>query len=259
MASFQNDLGAVIFPPMDDSEVTKPLHPSPIHAESLVFSFTQNMKRYKLYIPFNKGVPCMTTTEQNSTTPTVAAEQSAVPAKTAAKPEAKVATSKPAKKDIVKAVAKPAKKVAAKPAAKAPTKAAPQAVAKPAPKAAAKPAAKPVAAKVATKPAAKAAKPVAKPVTKPAAKPAAKASAPKVEKAKKPKMVRDSFTIPKNEYDVLDVLKMRAAKLGSPVKKTELIRAGMKAIAALSDAAFKTALSAVPSLKTGRPAKGKKA
>ncbi|MDT7515946.1 hypothetical protein [Rhodoferax mekongensis] len=82
---------------------------------------------------------------------------------------------------------------------------------------------------------------------------------PKVEKAKKPKMVRDSFTIPKNEYDVLDVLKMRAAKLGSPVKKTELIRAGMKAIAALSDAAFKAALSAVPSLKTGRPAKGKKA
>jgi hypothetical protein len=58
---------------------------------------------------------------------------------------------------------------------------------------------------------------------------------------------------------VLDVLKLRAAKLGSPVKKTELIRAGMKAIAALNDAAFKAALGAVPSLKTGRPAKGKKA
>jgi hypothetical protein len=72
-------------------------------------------------------------------------------------------------------------------------------------------------------------------------------------------MVRDSFTIPKDEYDVLSDLKTRAAKLGLPVKKTELVRAGMKAIATLTDAAFKAALAAVPSLKTGRPAKGKKA
>ena len=119
-------------------------------------------------------------------------------------------------------------------------------------KAAAKPTAKP-AAKPVAKPAAKVAAPKA------AAKPAAKPAAPKVEKAKKPKMVRDSFTIPKNEYDVLDSLKQRALQLGNPVKKTELIRAGMKAIAALGDAAFKAALAAVPSLKTGRPAKGKKA
>ncbi len=87
--------------------------------------------------------------------------------------------------------------------------------------------------------------------------PATKAA--KVVKAKKPKMVRDSFTIPKDEYDVLDVLKLRAAKQGNPVKKTELIRAGMKALVAMSDNAFQAAISAVPSLKTGRPAKGKKA
>lgn len=99
----------------------------------------------------------------------------------------------------------------------------------------------------------------AKPATKASAKPATASAAVKTPKAKKPKMVRDSFTIPKPEYDVLDVLKLRAAKLGNPVKKTELIRAGVKAIAALSDAAFKQALLAVPSLKTGRPAKAKKA
>ena len=69
-------------------------------------------------------------------------------------------------------------------------------------------------------------------------------------------MVRDSFTFPKDEYSVLDALKLRAAKLGSPAKKTELLRAGVKAIAAMSDAAFLVALQAVPSLKTGRPAKG---
>ena len=74
-------------------------------------------------------------------------------------------------------------------------------------------------------------------------------------KLKKPKMVRDSFTFPKAEYAVLDGLKMRAAKLGSPAKKTELLRAGIKAIAAMQDAAFVAALKSVPSLKTGRPAK----
>ena len=74
-------------------------------------------------------------------------------------------------------------------------------------------------------------------------------------KAKKPKMVRDSFTFPKAEYAVLDDLKLRATQLGNPVKKTELLRAGLKALAALSDADFLSALRAVPSLKTGRPAK----
>ena len=68
-------------------------------------------------------------------------------------------------------------------------------------------------------------------------------------------MVRDSISIPKSEYLVLDAMKLRAAQLTVPVKKTELIRAGIKALAALSDNAFLSALRAVPSLKTGRPTK----
>ena len=67
--------------------------------------------------------------------------------------------------------------------------------------------------------------------------------------------MRDSFTIPKPEFAVLDVLKLRAAKQGTPVKKTELLRAGIKALAAMSDAQLLAAVRAVPSLKTGRPAK----
>lgn len=203
----------------------------------------------------------MTSTEQNISTTAAAVSETAstpiAPAKAAAKPAVKAT----APKTVAASTAKPAKKVAAKPAAKpvvqAVAKAAAKVTVKPVAKAAA-PVAKPVA-KAAAKPASKPAKPVAKAVTKAVAKPAAKVAAPKVEKAKKPKMVRDSFTFPKNEYDVLDVLKLRAAKLGTPIKKTELIRAGVKAIAALGDAAFKAALAAVPSLKTGRPAKGKKA
>ena len=98
-------------------------------------------------------------------------------------------------------------------------------------------------------------KPTVKPAAKPAAKTFAKDTPAKPLKLKKPKMVRDSFTFPKEEYAVLDGLKLRAAKLGSPAKKTELLRAGIKAIAAMQDTAFLGALKSVPSLKTGRPAK----
>lgn len=90
---------------------------------------------------------------------------------------------------------------------------------------------------------------------KPSAK-AAKAIDPaKDTKPKKPKLVRDSFTIPKAEYTVLEALKARAATAGSPAKKSELLRAGIKALAAMQDAAFLAALGAVPAIKTGRPAK----
>jgi hypothetical protein len=67
------------------------------------------------------------------------------------------------------------------------------------------------------------------------------------------KLVRDSFTIPKVEYVVLESLKMRAAKLGRPSKKSEVLRAGVRALSLMSDKALLSALSAVPSLKTGRP------
>ena len=79
----------------------------------------------------------------------------------------------------------------------------------------------------------------------------------KAVKVKKPKLVRDSFTIPKDEYVVIDGLKIRAGKLGQAVKKSELLRAGVKALAAMSDIQFKAALSNVPTIKTGRPKNSK--
>ena len=42
---------------------------------------------------------------------------------------------------------------------------------------------------------------------------------------RKPKLVRDSFTIPKTEYAAIDELKTRAIGLGTSVKKSELLRA----------------------------------
>ncbi|MFZ3082148.1 MAG: hypothetical protein WA157_05570 [Rhodoferax ferrireducens] len=90
---------------------------------------------------------------------------------------------------------------------------------------------------------------------KPIAKPIAMPKTEKPSKVKKPKLVRDSFTIPKAEYTVLDDLKQRAGKLAHAVKKSELLRAGIKALAAMPDGAFLAALKAVPAIKTGRPNK----
>jgi len=119
-----------------------------------------------------------------------------------------------------------------------------------------KPAAK--AASRSRKPAARAAAPRATKAAQ-AAKPAKPPKAPKADKpadkAKKPKLVRDSFTIPKNEFTVLEDLKLRAGKLGRPVKKSEVLRAGVMALAAMGDAAFLASISGVPAVKTGRPAK----
>lgn len=70
---------------------------------------------------------------------------------------------------------------------------------------------------------------------------------------KSSKLVRDSFTIPKAEYLTIDALKTRAIAMGTSVKKSELLRAGLMVLKGMSDAAYKTAIAAVPTLKTGRP------
>ena len=83
----------------------------------------------------------------------------------------------------------------------------------------------------------------------------AESSSPK----QKIKLVRDSFTIPKNEYIALSDLKLRSIRMGRPAKKSEVLRAGIAALSKMSDAAFSAALDAIPSLKTGRPKESKKA
>jgi hypothetical protein len=81
---------------------------------------------------------------------------------------------------------------------------------------------------------------------------AAKAEA-KAPRPAKVKLVRDSFTIPSDEYAVLLQLKQRALSSAYPAKKSELLRAGIKLLSGLSDAALLRALKDVPVIKTGRP------
>jgi hypothetical protein len=142
----------------------------------------------------------------------------------------------PAKKPVRKAAKKisPAKRVAKKPAAKKPVQ---KAVPQKAPQSAAK----------------STAKPAPKPTPKPRAKPAQQTS-PDL-KLKKPKLVRDSFTFPKDEYQAIAGLKQKALGLKHSAKKSEILRAGLMLLNGLTDKAFLAALTKVPALKTGRPAK----
>ena len=125
-------------------------------------------------------------------------------------------------------------------------------------------------------------KPVAKTVTKPVTKSAAKmainpkavavlvadkgmkskpskdasAKVGKSAKPKKSKLIRDSFTMPGIEYDLIAAVKKRCVAKGVVVKKSEVIRAAIISFAALSDATAITALQALDVIKTGRKPKG---
>lgn len=66
---------------------------------------------------------------------------------------------------------------------------------------------------------------------------------------KKLKLVRDSFTLPKVEYAVIDILKTRAARLSHPAKKSEIVRAGLKALVGMSDADFLACVASLPASK----------
>lgn len=120
-----------------------------------------------------------------------------------------------------------------------------KAAAVPAKKAAAKPKDAPVAAK-----------PAAKVAIKAASKPAAKPAAPK-EKLKKTKLVRDSFTMPEAEYEVLGQVKKACIKAGFEVKKSELLRIGVALIKKMEISQLKSILTTLPPLKAGRPKKSK--
>src|SRR5690606_38585553 len=116
----------------------------------------------------------------------------------------------------------------------------------------------------------------ADPVRKPAREAAVPPKAPHVSNAPKPaprngagdaggakskhkaaKLVRDSFTMPEDEYSVLGEVKRKCLKAGIEVKKSELLRIGVSLIRDLEPAQLKKILAGLPSLKAGRPRKDK--
>ncbi|OIQ99811.1 hypothetical protein GALL_182080 [mine drainage metagenome] len=71
----------------------------------------------------------------------------------------------------------------------------------------------------------------------------------------KVKVVRDSFTMPQTDYDLIAALKQKALKAGLHVKKSELLRASLQAFAKLNAAQLKRAITSLEKIKTGRPKK----
>lgn len=72
---------------------------------------------------------------------------------------------------------------------------------------------------------------------------------------KKHKLVRDSFTMPQPDFDLIAALKKRALAAGHVAKKSELLRAGLHALTRLDEAALRAALDGLTKLKAGRPRK----
>lgn len=77
----------------------------------------------------------------------------------------------------------------------------------------------------------------------------------KADKPKKIKMVRDSFSMPENDYSQFAALKKRCLLAGVHVKKSELLRAGLLCLSKLSDSELVNVVGQVEILKTGRPTK----
>lgn len=187
-----------------------------------------------------------------SNTPGIAAKAqpnkalpSAVPAtKIATAPVKKVVVAKTAAKTVVKATPKAAPKTVSKAVLKAPVKALTPAVTKTVVKAGAvktPPQAKAIAQSAALKPA------VAKQTAPHAVK----------EKAKKDKLVRDSFTMPEPEYAVLGQVKKACLAAGIEVKKSQLLRIGLLLLSHTDVKSLAKLIANLAPLKAGRPKKDK--
>jgi hypothetical protein len=103
----------------------------------------------------------------------------------------------------------------------------------------------------------KAAAPIARKVPKAVVKRPAKPKAlvdDKVQKVKA-KLIRDSFTMPQADFELIDMLKQRALDFRHSAKKSELLRAGLQVLAALPHAQLQAALDRITPLKPGRPKK----
>ena len=74
-------------------------------------------------------------------------------------------------------------------------------------------------------------------------------------KPKRPpkRVIRDSFTMPEDDYHLITEIKRQCLKLGIEANKGEIVRAGLKVLARLDGEDLRRAVDAVERVKTGRP------
>jgi hypothetical protein len=67
------------------------------------------------------------------------------------------------------------------------------------------------------------------------------------------RVVRDSFTMPTDEYERIAALKKRMLTRGVSATKSEVLRAGLAVLNSMDDKQLVEILTRVPKVKTGRP------
>ena len=82
--------------------------------------------------------------------------------------------------------------------------------------------------------------------------PEEKAPKPK-SKAVRPKIIRDSFTLPENDYRLLGKIKQECMRGGIDTNKSEIVRAGLKVLAEMDRGELQEAFKRVEKIKAGRP------
>jgi hypothetical protein len=66
-------------------------------------------------------------------------------------------------------------------------------------------------------------------------------------------VIRDSFTMPEADYELIGALKKRCLGLGIAIKKSELLRAGLATLQRLSDDSLAQIAATIERVTTGRP------
>lgn len=64
---------------------------------------------------------------------------------------------------------------------------------------------------------------------------------------------RDSFTMPFGDYELIAALQRRCLQAAVSPTKSEILRAGIAALAAMDDAQLAALVESLPKVKTGRP------
>ena len=72
------------------------------------------------------------------------------------------------------------------------------------------------------------------------------------------RVVRDSFSLPANDYELISAIKDRCLGLSVSITKSEAIRAGLHALQQLSDKELLLVVRELEKVKTGRPTRKRK-
>jgi hypothetical protein len=70
-------------------------------------------------------------------------------------------------------------------------------------------------------------------------------------------VVRDTFTFPEDDYGLIGLIQERCLRSATMINKSEIVRAGLKALARMSDAELAEIVGGLTKVKPGRPGRNK--